>query len=81
MPTITTYTLVPEAKRPPQKTIDVYQNIRHYIPMESNLKITETKFSYTAYDCDVVKQAMYKIMTITRNDRQNISLNLNWRDK
>lgn len=60
---------MPEAKRTTRKTIGVYQNMRHYMPMESNLKITAAKLSYTAYDCDIVTQAMYKMMKITINDR------------
>lgn len=54
---------MPKAKRPPQKTIDVYQNMRHYVRMDSNLKATAEKISYSAYDCDIVTQVMYKIMT------------------
>ena len=49
--------------------------------MDSNLKITAAKISYTAYDGDFVTQVMYKVMKIMKNDRPNIRLHSNWRDK
>jgi len=65
---------MPDAKRPPQNTTDVYQMLRHYMRMHSNLQVTAVKISNTAYDCNIFTQVMYKSMAITRNDRQNIRL-------
>ena len=79
-PTITTYTMMPEATGPPHKPMDVFQNMCRYMTRDSHLKLTAANLHIHAFDCDTFTRSIYKFTTNTTDDTQNISLNSNWRD-